>query len=87
MTYYTCTEDGNAFWADADLIEHLRKQHHAKFIRRPGRPGIMDGHGHIWYCFKYERSTSDHRSFNSDGAMLNHLKHCHRDLTASVCEH
>ncbi|CAK45808.1 hypothetical protein M747DRAFT_327007 [Aspergillus niger ATCC 13496] len=47
MTYYTCTEDGNAFWADADLIEHLRKQHHAKFIRRPGRPGIMDGHGHI----------------------------------------
>ncbi|RDH27272.1 hypothetical protein BDQ94DRAFT_163738 [Aspergillus welwitschiae] len=87
MSYHICTEDGNEFWADADLIEHLRKQHYANFIRRPGRLGIMDNHGHIWYCFECERSTSDHRSFNSDRAMLSHLKDCHRDLTASVCEH
>ncbi|KAE8335237.1 hypothetical protein BDV24DRAFT_144288 [Aspergillus arachidicola] len=86
MSYYTCTEDGNDFWGEADLIEHLRKRHYADFIRRPGSLGAMDSHGHVWYCFACVRPVSDHRSFDSDRAMLNHLRDCHGNLTAFVHE-
>lgn len=86
MEYYTCIDDGNQFWGAADLIEHIRK-HHASFIGRPGHPGIADSYGHIWYCFNCERSLKDHRSFNSDKAMLDHLKQCHGDIVAFTHEY
>ena len=86
MEYYTCTDDGNEFWSAADLIEHIRK-HYASFIGRPGCPGITDSHGHIWYCFDCEQSLKDHRSFDSDKAMLDHFKQCHGDIMSFTCEY
>ncbi|PWY83693.1 hypothetical protein BO94DRAFT_536383 [Aspergillus sclerotioniger CBS 115572] len=86
MPYYTCTQDNNDFTREADLIEHIRHHHYADFIRRPGYPGIEDSHGHMWYCFECDRPTSDHRSFDSDRAMLNHLRSCHGYFTDSSYE-
>ncbi|CZT46371.1 uncharacterized protein RSE6_06789 [Rhynchosporium secalis] len=62
------------------FIEHLRSRHVPGIIR-PNTLGIMDRHGHVWYCFQCEgRGGKDHRSFQSDNAMWDHLnsKHDHQ---------
>lgn len=59
------------------LIEHLRRVHHLGFIGRPGALGATDSHGHMWYCFECESDIKDHRSFDSDKAMWNHLQQRH----------
>ena len=62
-----------------DAIEHVRKEHGHVDIRRPGPAGILDSHGHQWYCFEYSTDFKDHRSYKSSEAMLHHLKDdCHR---------
>jgi hypothetical protein len=60
-------------------IEHIRAKH-VSFIRRPGRLGQMDGHGHYWYCYDCGSWLKDHRSFDSDRAMWSHLKASHSDI-------
>ena len=70
--YYCATE----FDLLEDAIEHVRK-HHFSGIRRPGAIGNKDSHGHIWYCFDCDTGLKDHRSFDSDEAMLAHLNDVH----------
>ncbi|KAL4778454.1 hypothetical protein BJX76DRAFT_343143 [Aspergillus varians] len=84
MVRHMCTEHGDDFWGLDKAIEHLRR-HHASFIRRPGRLGAADSHGHIWYCMDCEsRYLNDHRSFDSDGAMWKHLTACHPFISDCV---
>lgn len=60
-----------------EVIEHLRSKH-LSFIRRPNALGFSDSHGHVWYCFHCESKTgNDHRSFQSDKAMWDHLNDRH----------
>jgi hypothetical protein len=55
-------------------IEHLRKKHCAGIdIRRPGGRFDEDSHGNVWYCFSCETDYKDHRSFQSNEAMMQHL--------------
>ena len=83
MVPYTCMDHGEAFMGEAGVIEHLRGSH-TDFIKRPGRLGTTDSHGHIWYCFECEGPLNDHRSYDSDIAMLNHLNQCHEDVMESI---
>lgn len=84
MTTYTCAEHGNDFRDRRAVIEHIRGSH-VSFIRRPGRPGEFDTHGHIWYCFDCEsRNFNDHRSYNSDNAMWGHLTQAHNYVFDSI---
>lgn len=72
----TCYEHGKDFASMGQAIDHIRAKH-ASFIRRPGRLGETDTHGHYWYCFDCETALKDHRSFDSDEAMWRHLEHSH----------
>lgn len=54
--------------------EHVRR-FHASFVTRPGRPGEIDTHNHMWYCFGCSSNVKDHRSYDSDNAMSTHLRH------------
>lgn len=46
---------------------------------------MQNGHGHMWYCFGCEgRKGQDHRSFDSDEAMLNHLRTKHPDVVQDI---
>ena len=83
MELYTCTEHDQDFRTLADVLEHLRKRH-ASLIRRPASLGIPDSHGHLWYCFYCESDFNDHRSYNSDKAMFDHLRRRHSDVTDSI---
>ncbi|KAE8346203.1 hypothetical protein BDV24DRAFT_124458 [Aspergillus arachidicola] len=83
MKPYTCTQHDQDLWTQADVNEHLRK-HHAGFIWRPASLGIPDSHGHLWYCFGCESQFNDHRSYNSDNAMFDHLRQRHADVTDSI---
>ncbi|KAE8135277.1 hypothetical protein BDV38DRAFT_252924 [Aspergillus pseudotamarii] len=83
MKPYACTEHDQGFWTQADVNEHLRKQH-TSFIKRPARLGIPDSHGHLWYCFGCESQFNDHRSYGSDKAMFDHLRRSHSDVTYSI---
>lgn len=77
MTTFTCAEHGNNFRDQRAVIEHIRGSH-VSFIRRPGRPGESDTHGHTWYCFDCEsRNFNDHGSYDSDNAMWGHLAQAH----------
>lgn len=67
MSTYTCSVHDEDFGSMEGAIEHIRSRH-VTFIKRPGRVGCSDSHGHIWYCF------------DSAGAMWSHLKSCHVDL-------
>lgn len=81
---YTCTNHDHDFCGLSDIIEHIRKVH-TSFIRRPGRPGHVDSHGHMWYCFECDRLPyQDHRSYDSDRAMLDHLKDRHSELLEHI---
>lgn len=83
MSYlYTCEDQ--LCWEDQGLlslsetIEHLRTKHRLSFIRRPNSLGTSDSHGHVWYCFNCETDIGkDHRSFQSNKAMWDHLNDCH----------
>lgn len=86
MYLLTCLEHGNEFIGIREAIEHIRAKH-VGFIRRPGRPGECDTHGHTWYCFDCEsRAFSDHRSYDSDRAMWNHLKDRHIGIFDYIVE-
>jgi hypothetical protein len=68
---------------DADeMIEEIRKDNRYK-VRRPGRIGEVDTHGHMWYCYDEAKcgtirfTNKDHRSFDSHASMLQHLKNSH----------
>ena len=74
----SCWNCANIFDDLADAIEHIRKYHGIN-IGRPGAVGCSDSHGHQWFCFDCETAFKDHRSFNSDRAMLQHLTDCHDD--------
>lgn len=79
MSIYTCRFHDEDFESMGDAIEHIRRRH-VSFIRRPGRVGCSDSHGHIWYCFDCETKINYHRSFDSDSAMWSHLKDRHCNL-------
>jgi hypothetical protein len=67
-----------------EVIEHLRGCH-VSFIGRPGSPGQVDGHGHMWYCFDCDSCTfSNHRSYDSDKAMWDHLNQNHDAITDCI---
>ena len=71
--------DGLDLEGRGKAIEHLRATHGHRFIRRPHALGVSDSRGHVWYCFRCEDGTGkDHRSFNSDRAMWDHLTDRHR---------
>jgi hypothetical protein len=79
---YTCNdqlcEDDQDLDGLDEVIEHLRTKHKLAFIQRPNKLGTSDGHGHVWYCFQCETNAGkDHRSFQSDAAMWDHLNDCH----------
>jgi len=79
---YSCEDQLCQYDQDLDshdvLIEHLRKKHKLSFIKRPYGLGSPDRHGHVWYCFRCETKTGkDHRRFQSDKAMWEHLNRCH----------
>lgn len=73
------------FWTTEAAIENLRRKH-ASYISRPGRPGAIDTHGHMWYCFACTRTLSDHRTFNNNEAMWRHLHDKHSDAVDCLTE-
>jgi hypothetical protein len=79
---YSCNDQGckGSFLFDlGDVIDHLRFRHSMPFICRPHGSGTPDGHGNLWYCFQCNTKPGrDHRSFQSDEAMWNHLHACHK---------
>jgi hypothetical protein len=69
------------FWLSQDLgevIEHLRRNHQPSNIKRPQALGVSTSHGHLWYCFGCGgRYGKDHKSFDSDRDMWEHISKCH----------
>jgi hypothetical protein len=80
---YDCTNQSCEYCpylrGPGEVIEHLRKEHKLSFISRPQMPGASDAHGNIWYCKRcvVNKLGKDHRSFQSDRAMWDHLNSCH----------
>jgi hypothetical protein len=68
-------------FCSADLgetIEHLRRDHQPSNIKRPQALGVSDSHGHVWYCHACKgKLGQDHRSYDSDQAMWDHVNQCH----------
>jgi hypothetical protein len=54
------------------MIEHLRRKHGLKSKIRPANNGC-DAYGHEWYCFGCPKDFKDHRSFNSDASVMQHI--------------
>ena len=70
-----------------EIIEHLRRDHKPHDIKRPHALGVSDSHEHLWYCFACRgKLGEDHRSYDSDQAMWQHIKQCHEWLTDIVPE-
>ena len=60
-----------------DIGKHLRKYHRVD-IRLAGCLEETDSHGHSWYCFSCNsKSGKNHRSFDSDQALFDHLRTVH----------
>ena len=60
-----------------DIGTHLRKYHRVD-IRLAGCLEETNSHGHYWYCFSCNsKSGNDHRSFDSDQALFDHLRTVH----------
>lgn len=80
-----CTENAEDMVDFQDVIEHIRR-YHVSFIGRPGRPAQTDAHGHIWYCFgcNPSRSLNDHRSYDSDESIWDHLKRNHGTIIGCI---
>ena len=69
------TVDTDAEFHSYDLAKHLRK-HHGVDIHTTSY--ISDSHGHSWYCFSCNsKSRKNHRSFDSDQALFDHLRTVH----------
>ena len=69
-------EDQAKFKID-EIATHLHKHHHVD-IRLAGCVEETDSHGHYWYCFTCNsKSGNDHRSFDSDQALFDHLRDVH----------
>ena len=69
-------EDQAKFKID-EIATHLHK-HHQVDIRLAGCVEETDSHGHYWYCFTCNsKSGNDHRSFDSDQALFDHLRDVH----------
>lgn len=86
MATWTCIDHGKDLKGIQQTIEHVRR-YHASFIRRPGRLGDFDTHGHMWYCFDCEsRTLNDHRSYDSDRAMWNHLQQSHTTVVDCIMD-
>jgi hypothetical protein len=87
-TSYTCTRmfcEEQEFENLGEVIEHLRGTHKLEFIKRLGRLGDRDGHGHVWHCFNCDTHwNKNHRSYNSDRAMWDHLNDCHDPLLDDI---
>jgi hypothetical protein len=84
MDTFACTEHGRDFRDRRAVIEHIRG-YHVSFIRRPGRPGDVDSHGHMWYCFECDsRTLNDHWSYDSDNVMWGHLAQSHSGVFDSI---
>ena len=63
------------FYSEHELAKHVRKKHNAD-IRTTG--ASSDNHGHFWHCFSCKgKSGKDHRSFDSDQAVFDHLRTMH----------
>lgn len=82
MQALTCTQHGGEFDA-REAIEHVRR-FHASFIRRAGRLGEIDAHGHMWYCFNCDSDFRDHRSYDLDDAMWAHLRTNHDNIVDCI---
>jgi hypothetical protein len=74
-----CKYCANNFDDLGDAIEHIRKAHGINKIGRPGAVGCPDSHDHVWYCSDCETAARDHKSFDSDEAMLQHLTARHKE--------
>ena len=59
------------------LCKHIRKEHGLD-VRWNGEYNL-DAHGHCGYCFTCEgrNNNKDHRSFDSEGALLDHIRSSH----------
>jgi hypothetical protein len=77
---YTCKDtycNSRYLWDLGQVIEHLRGAHGKSFLRRPCVLGILDSHGHLWYCFGCDTKLGKgYRSFRSDKTMWDHLNTC-----------
>ena len=87
--YYTCgcVKSKKDFWEEIEeplkfyemfsLCKHIRR-HHGLDVRFSGEENL-DAHGHCAYCFKCEgqKTNKNHRSFNSEGALLDHIDAMH----------
>lgn len=83
MGIYECSEHPKKLGSLDKAIDHARSCH-SNFIKRPGRLGNMDSHGHLWYCFACEGALNDHRSYDSNRAMWNHLKTSHKNVVEDI---
>ena len=82
MHALTCTQHGGEFDVQ-EAIEHVRR-FHASFIKRRGRPGEIDAHVHMRYCFDCSSSVKNHRSYDFDNAMWKHLRRNHDTIVDCV---
>ena len=58
-----------------DIAKHLRKKHGVDIHTTTYD---VDAHGHSWYCFSCNsKSGKNHRSFDSDQALFDHLRDVH----------
>ena len=78
MSECVCVTCQKTFDGVADAIEHIRKCSSGMDIRRPGALYDEDSHGNMWYCFSCSKGHKDHRSFQTNEAMRQHLSDVHR---------
>ncbi|KAL3474740.1 hypothetical protein BJX99DRAFT_174402 [Aspergillus californicus] len=80
-TYETYETHDNNYGKLSDAIEKIRKKY-PDVVRRPGRVGDVDSHGHMWYCFYCQRGVMmrQHRSYDSHRAMWDHLRLSHSEF-------
>ena len=69
--YNVVDEKKYRFDTRKEMAKHLRKEHNID-VRV-----CNDSHGHEYYCMSCGSRFNDHRSFNSDQAMMNHVKDQH----------
>ena len=83
---YGCPEDDRlTFDSLFDLCKHLRRKHYLD-VCFSGEDA--DAHGHCAYCFKCEgKNGKDHRSFDSEDALLSHIRIKHNSSVVEIKEH
>lgn len=72
---------------DSEKVEYLHTLF-PSWVRRPGRVGVADSHGHLWYCFHPNcvaaTGFKGHRSIHTHGGMIKHINAKHDDLTCEL---